>query len=103
VIWVVVNFEEMKKILNNLFYICIIGTLLIFLLPQEYFIAVYSPSILGWLWVLFFLPFTFITYFVGGIYNYRDREWKPIKMRSIVLGIVLILYAFYWVYKVYLS
>lgn len=92
--------RNMKKLINNLFYICIIGVVLIFLLPQDYFVAVYSPSILGWIWLLFFLPFTFITFIVGGILNYRQKEWTPIKRRSIVFGTVVLSYAIYWLYVV---
>jgi hypothetical protein len=93
----------MKKLINSLFYICIVGIALIFFLPQDYFVAVYSPSILGWLWLLFFLPFTFITFIAGGILNYRNKEWKQLKRRSIVFGTVVLSYAIYWFYVVFLS
>lgn len=53
--------------------------------------------------VVVFLPFTFITYTLGDILNYRFREWGPIKRRSITLGFIFISYAFYWVYQVYLK
>ena len=102
-IWGVNKENEMKNFLNRLFYICITGTVLIFFIPQKYHFAVYSLSIIGWIWVLFFIPFTFIAFVVGGMLNFKDQEWKPIKKRSIILGILMVFYAFYWFFRVYIN
>ena len=52
------TYQTIKKT----FYICLIFSFVILLIPGEYKIAVYTPNILGWFWLVILIPLTLITF-----------------------------------------
>ncbi len=90
----------MKKI-NIIFYFALTLSFLIFLLPYQYKAAVYTPNILGWIWLVGLLPLTIVTFIGAGINNYKKKNWKELKMRSLVFLITIIVSVGYWFYVAY--
>ena len=85
----------MKK-LDILFYFALALSLLIFLLPYQYKAAVYTPNVLGWIWLVLLLPLTVVSFVLASINNIKNKNWRDIKLRSTVFIFVLLLSIVYW-------
>jgi len=84
--------------MNFTFYIALISSIVLFIIPSEYVMGVYSPNILGWIWFVVTLPLTFISFIWAGISNYKNKNWKELAVRSLIFIIVIFFSVAYWFY-----
>lgn len=91
----------MKKIhnLNRLFYISLILSFIIFLLPIEYKMGVYTPNILGWVWLTILTPITLILFQFLLITDIKNKRKKQLFNRCVSFFAIIILSIFYWFYQ----
>lgn len=81
---------------KNIFYICLIFSFVILLVPGEYKIAVYTPNILGWFWLTVLIPLTFITFILLLISDFKKNRKKTLLIRSLIFITVLVASVGYW-------
>lgn len=88
-----------RKKLNYTFYICSILSFMVLLLPVKYKIAVYSPSILGWIWLLILIPIALITYIWLMVLDIKSKKLKKILKRTLFFFLIILLSLIYWFYQ----
>lgn len=81
----------MKNKTNIIFYVILLLSLLIFLLPSEYKVAGYSLNLLGWIWFLFLVPTTLIIFSWLSIIDLKKKDAKQFIIRLTVFTVVLII------------
>jgi hypothetical protein len=74
----------MLSLINRLFYIGLVLSFLVTLLPIEWLSAVYTPSILGYIQMFLLIPLTVITFVIISISDIRNRQWSPLGRRAII-------------------
>jgi len=80
------------KNINKLFYIALILAVIIFMLPIEYRMGVYTPNIIGYLLVLVILPLILISYLYSIYLDIiRKNGIKHFVIRTILLAISIAL------------
>lgn len=79
--------------LNRLFYLLIVVALILSNLPQKYLVAIYTPSILGYIFLLTLLLIVvlFIYLFIQDILS---NKYKQILKRTLVIIIGLCIHHF---------
>ena len=77
--------------LNFLFYILLFLTLVISCLPKNYVMAVYTPNILGYVFLVFMLAIVllFIYLFFTDI---MLNKYRQILTRTVVIGVGIFIY-----------
>lgn len=53
-----------KLKLNFLFVLALTLSVILLILPPEFTMALYTPNILGYFWLIVFIPITFITFLI---------------------------------------
>ncbi|AXG72266.1 hypothetical protein KORDIASMS9_04535 [Kordia sp. SMS9] len=86
--------------INNLFYIGLLVSFLIFLLPSEYKMAVYTPNLLGWSMLVLSL-ISFSIYFWLLIIDFKKKNYKRLQKRTLFLVIIIGVSVAYWFYQAY--
>ena len=89
----------MQKRINLVFYLGLVLSFAILILPYQYKAAVYTPNILGWFWLLVLLPGTLVTLIWASIINIRSRNWRQFKTRMLIFVSVILISVAYWFYK----
>lgn len=87
----------MKK-LDFLFYLVLIISLVLLLLPSEYKMAVYTPNYLGWFWLVICLPTTLLLFIWLLIKDVRSKNWRVLTNRTSIFILTLFLSIWYWLY-----
>ncbi|CAM1366610.1 conserved membrane hypothetical protein [Tenacibaculum litopenaei] len=87
------------KKLNLSFYILLIYSFVIYLLPHNMTMGLYTPNLLGWsLVVTFFLAI--LLYIVLLFLDLKEKnKRKELLKRSLILILFLVACTFYWCYK----
>ncbi|EDP96260.1 hypothetical protein U8527_09120 [Kordia algicida OT-1] len=86
--------------INTFFYVGLLTSFLIFLLPGEYKIAIYTPNYLGW-FMLFLTGLSILIYFWLLIVDYKKKNFKHLIRRTLFLVAIIGISVAYWFYKVY--
>lgn len=81
-----------------IYYIFLVVTVTIFLIPSKYLVAGYTLSIIGWLWVLILAPSTLILFIWLSIKDARSRNWKSFTVRLAPFLSMVCIYVF-WLYS----
>jgi len=81
----------MKKKANIIFYIILLFSLLIFLLPSEYKVAGYSLNLLGWIWFLFLVPTTLVIFSWLSIIDLKKKNTRQFIIRLTIFTVALII------------
>ncbi len=71
--------NKKNNFLSNLFSLSLIIPLIILLLPNDYKISVYTPSILGYIWILLF-PIILITFLLLSYQDYIKKIKKKLLL-----------------------
>lgn len=87
---------QLIKNLNSIFYVILFLSGGVFLLPSDYKIVVYTPSIIGWFLLLVLIPILIITFFWLLIKDLREKNTKKLIIRFLVFLFVIGLCAIYW-------
>src|SRR6478752_3001629 len=88
----------MKKI-DSIFYIALIISFIVLLLPAQYKAAIYSLNYLGWFWLLICLPTTAVTFIWSGIQDLKSENWRRLSIRGVVFVSVLVISIGFWFYR----
>ena len=88
------------KKLNLLFYLSLPLSFIIFLIPSEFKIAVYSPNYLGWFLLIILLPTTLISFIWLTVLDFKKNNKQNSVKRFLLLFIIIVLSIIYWKYKV---
>jgi|SRR5690606_36074876 hypothetical protein len=91
----------MNRKVNLIFYLGLATSVLLFLLPPEYKMGVYSPNYLGWFWLLVCLPVTLITFIWSGISDIMTKSWRALTIRIVIFIAVFFISVTYWFYMAY--
>jgi hypothetical protein len=62
--------------------------------------AVYTPSILGWIWITVLVPITLTLFILLLIVDIKAKRKKQLLKRCIFFFTIVILSIFYWFYQV---
>ncbi|GGG36274.1 hypothetical protein GCM10011344_41440 [Dokdonia pacifica] len=89
----------MKKI-DIIFYSLLVLCIVIRFIPAEYMVAVYTPSLLGWVFIAFFVPVTLILFAYLLIYDLRNKRLKMLFMRVLYFTLTV---SFFVIYHSYLK
>jgi hypothetical protein len=81
----------MENKTNIIFYIILLLSLVIFLLPPEYKVAGYSLNFLGWIWLLFLIPSTLFFFSWLSIVDLKKKNIKQFIIRLVFFTITLII------------
>ena len=87
--------------LNTAFYAALTVSFVLFLLPSEYKMGVYTPNYLGWFFVFGCLPITFLISLWLNVINIQTKDWKTLIIRNAVFLLVIIISTAYWFYGFY--
>lgn len=92
------------KNINTLFYLGLLMSFILFLLPSEYKIIVFAKSIytviLGWS-LVFLVILSLLIYFWLLFVDYRKKSFNRLIRRTSFLAAILIASVAYWFYKAY--
>lgn len=78
----VLKYKFMNRKLDYIFYINSILFLFILLLPVKYKVYVYSPSIIGWIWLIS-IPLLLISFLWASILDIQRKKYKNFVKRLI--------------------
>tara|TARA_B110001450_G_C17580431_1_gene464691 strand:+ start:802 stop:1092 length:291 start_codon:yes stop_codon:yes gene_type:complete len=78
-----------KNKLNKVYTIFLIISGIIYLIPTKLLIAVYTPSFLGWLLVLFIIPITLILLIWLSILDIKKKDFIKLTKRLFVFLLVI--------------
>ncbi|EDP96257.1 hypothetical protein U8527_09105 [Kordia algicida OT-1] len=84
--------------INIFFYIGLLISFIIFLLPGEYKIAVYTPNYLGW-FMLSLAGLSLLTYFWLLMVDFKKKNFKRLLRRTLFLITIIGISVAYWFYK----
>jgi hypothetical protein len=67
-----------------------LGCVFIILLPIKILYGVYSPTVLGWIWILLLFPFLIIIFIILTVRDIKETKYKAFFLRlfSLVLAIL---------------
>lgn len=80
----------MQRTANKIFHIGLALSFLLVLLPTRLLMAVYTPSVIGYLWI-FILFFTLITFIITLINDVRSHAWMNLGKRTALFIITFII------------
>lgn len=86
----------MKTRLHIAFYILLALTVIVRFLPMDWLIGIYSPSFLGWIWVLGLLPSTVILFLILLFKDIKTGRWKDLGFHSLALLMGVALVMLHW-------
>lgn len=96
-IWLVkLNFRKIKdrfpsiKRMNIIFYVILFLSIILFVIPGKYKIAVYGPNYLGWVTV-FFVFLTIIIFVLLLILDIKNKEFNSLLKRILIFVIAILL------------
>ena len=87
--------------MNKSFYISLILSFAIFMLPPNFKVGVYSLNILGWIWIALIIPLTLVTFVWAGIISIKNKSWQELKLRSIIFICAILITIGYWYFWAY--
>ncbi len=79
--------------LNKIFHFFLITSVAILWLPIKLLAGVYSLTILGWLWFLFFLPVTIIILIVLTVKDIKAHAYKSFLIRLLYFAVSILVVA----------
>jgi len=88
----------MNTRLNTIFYVALAVSFILWLLPPEYNMAVYTPSYLGYFLLVVCLPVTLVTFVWVGILDLKSGIRGRLAIRTIVFLLILLISAVYRCY-----
>lgn len=86
------------KIVNLIFYLSILLSLIILTLPVKFRIAIYTPSILGFIWLLSF-PIIVGSYIWLTFINLKNENKRDLIRMSFILTGFIVLSIIIWLYQ----
>ena len=86
--------------INNIFYLGLFTSFILFLLPNDYKMAVYTPNLLGWL-MFILLCISILIYFWLLIVDYKKKNYKRLQKRTLFLLTIFGIAVAYWFYQAY--
>ena len=87
--------------LNKIFYILLAFSAILYFLPPKITWGIYTPNFLGWFWLLFLIPLTFITFIWLLISDLKKKRKQKLIIRSLIFMMVLVVSVGYWFYLFY--
>jgi hypothetical protein len=90
----------MKSKLSLVFYTLLLSSFLILFFPTQFKVAGYSLSILGWIWILIFIPSTVFLLIWLVIKDINKRNWSDLIIRGLIFITILTISVGYWILKV---
>ncbi|WP_420574184.1 hypothetical protein [Kordia sp.] len=88
------------KNINTFFYVALLTSFLIFLLPVEYKMAVYSLNYLGWLMIALIL-LSCVVFFGLLIVDISKKNFKRLLNRTLFFTLIIAVSVAYWFYMAY--
>lgn len=74
----------MNTRVNTLFYIILMISFIVYLMPGHDKMAVYTPNVLGFFWLLVCLLIPAITYLWSSILDLKQKNWRSLIIRSVI-------------------
>lgn len=87
-----------KKI-SLIFYLALIISFVVLLIPPNYKMGVYTPNLLGWIWLLGLIPLTIITFFWLLILDIKKGKTMNLIYRTIIYILTIFIACLYWYYQ----
>lgn len=90
--------KTIKSKVNLIFYVNTILAYILLLVPIKYKIEIYSPSVLGYFWLLVTIPVSLISLVYLSYIDIRKKQYKSLVQRSIFSVFILVLFVITWIY-----
>jgi len=90
---------KMQKIVNKIFHTGLALSFLVALLPAKILMAVYTPSVIGMIWIFILVPITLITFIISSIYNIKNDEWVKVGKRTVLLLTAIVFVFVYLLFR----
>jgi hypothetical protein len=107
-IWLIkLNLKKIKrhtpnqKKLNLYYYISLFISIIIYVLPTKYKMAMYTPNYLGLFWLFILIPIMLILFIWLLILDIKKKDYKELIKRILIFVVIISFCIGYWFYRFY--
>tara|TARA_R110000868_G_scaffold111595_1_gene301209 strand:+ start:4051 stop:4353 length:303 start_codon:yes stop_codon:yes gene_type:complete len=91
------------KFLNIIFYIFLSINAIVFFLPPEYKMGVYTPNLMAMMVLFVILPLTLLLFIILFVFDIKKHLKENLIKRNIIFFIVFLLCLIYGIYQAYMN